>query len=472
MRLLGSVAFAALLLPASVRGEDYGRTPAGPALSDDSLLLGLVKDAVENRPEVGQVRAQIAAERERAPQSHVLPDPTLSLGIQNDGFGGIQIGKMESSWLYVVAAQTFPWPGKRGMRGDLAGLEAQIAEADLRRTLLTVAADVERAYLDLLLVSDQLGLLGKLESLWKQSEEVALARYQVGEAAQSDVLRAQLERNRLKQRRWAIESEARRKGAALNRLCGRPLDVAITANRTLADLPDPIVPNFEQARVWSEAESPELRKAQLVGQQADRRVDLARKERWPDLTVSAGVMPRWGNFGTMWQAGVAFNVPVWSLDKQSHVMAENHARGLAARGGAEALRQLLALRVRERLEALGALVEANRLYRSGLLVQSETTVSSTLLQYQVGRVSFASVMEALSGYLSDVNGFLDSIAAVHRITIAQREVSLDAPVGTGGAAITTASIPGAGATSAGSSSVRSSGQQTGADSAGPSMSRM
>jgi hypothetical protein len=174
----------------------------------------------------------------------------------------------------------------------------------------------------------------------------------------------------------------------------------------------------------------------------------------------------------MWQAGVAFNVPVWSLDKQSHVMAENHARGQSARGGAEALRQLLALRVRERLEALGALVEANRLYRSGLLVQSETTVSSTLLQYQVGRVSFASVMEALSGYLSDVNGFLESIAAVHRITIAQREVSLDAPGGTGGAVMGAASIPGAGATSAGSSSARSSGQPAGADSAGPSMSRM
>ena len=472
MRVVGSVVLTALLIPTSVLAESYGRAPSGPGLYDDPLLQGLIKEAVENRPEVGQARAQIAAERERAPQSHVLPDPTLSLGIQNDGFGGIQIGKMESSWLYVVAAQTFPWPGKRGMRGDLAGLEAQSSEADLRRTLLTVAADVERAYLDLLLVRDQLVLLSKLESLWKQSEVVALARYQAGEAAQSDVLRAQLERNRLKQRRWALESEARRKVAVLNRLRGRPLDDAVATNRTLADLPDPIIPDFAQAQAWSEAESPELRKARLVGQQADRRVDLAKKERWPDLTVSAGVMPRWGNFGTMWQAGVAFNVPVWSLDKQSHVMAENHARGQAARGGAEALRQLLALRVRERLEALGALVEANRLYRSGLLVQSETTVSSTLLQYQVGRVSFASVMEALSGYLSDVNGFLDSIAAVHRITIAQREVSLDAPGGTGGAVMGAASISGAGATSAGSSSARSSGQPAGVDSAGPSMSRM
>jgi len=466
------VAIGALLVPLSARAEIVLQGPSGPALQDDPLLRGLVKEAMEHRPEIGQVRAQIVAERERVPQSHVLPDPSLSLGIQNDGFAGIQIGKMESSWLYIVAAQTFPWPGKRGMRGEVVGLDAQNAESDLRRTLLSIAADVERAYLDLLLVRDQLGLLGKLESLWHQSEVVALARYQAGEGAQSDVLRAQLERNRLKQRRWALESEERRRVAVLNRLRGHALGDTVATNRSLTDVPDPILPDFEQAVAAAETESPELRKARLVGQQADRRVDLAKQERWPDLTVSAGVMPRWGDFGTMWQAGVAFNVPVWSLGKQAHAIAENQARGQAARGGAEALRQVVALRVHERLEALRALVEIARLYRSGLLVQSEATVASTLVQYQVGRISFASVMEALSGYLSDVNGFLDSIAAAQRLVIAQREVSLEAPGAAGGGAMGGSTIPGAGATASSASSGRGTGQQAGAENAGPSMSRM
>ena len=463
---------AALLIPTTASAQDVGRTRAGPAWQEDPMLRDLVREAVEKRPEVGQVRAQIAAERERMPQSHVLPDPSLSLGIQNDGFSGIQIGKMESSWLYIVAAQTFPWPGKRGMRGEVVGMDAQSAETDLRRTLLTVAADVERSYLDLLLVRDQLGLLGKLESLWQQSEVVALSRYQSGEGAQSDVLRVQLERSRLKQRRWALESEERRKVAVLNRVRGHALDEEIATHRTLADVPDPVFPDPEQAVVESLGESPELRKAQLVGQQAERRVDLAKKERWPDVTVSAGVMPRWGEFGTMWQAGVAFNVPVWSLGKQTHVIAENQARGQAARGGAATVREILALRVRERIESLRALLAVNRLYRSGLLAQSESTVASTLVQYQVGRVSFAAVLEALSGYLSDVNGFLDSVAAAQRIAIAQREISLESPGGAGGGSAGSASMPGTGAAGAAASSGRGSGQPSGTESSGSSMSRM
>jgi outer membrane protein TolC len=468
MRLL---ALAALLIPFSARAEDVGRAPTGPALQDDPLLSDLVKEAVENRPELAQVRAQIRAEQERVPQANTLPDPTLALGIQNDGFGGIQIGKMETSYVSIMASQTFPWAGKRWLRGEVVGLGKREAEADLQRVLLSIAADVDRAYLDLLLVRDRLRLLAKLESLWAQSEGITRIRYESGEAAQSDLLRAQLQRNRLRQQRWALESEERRRIAVLNRLRGHPLTDPVVTTRTLADLPDPALTDRDQAVKSALAGSPELRKAMLAGEQADRRVALASRERWPDVTVNAGIMPRGGNFPMMWQAGVAFNLPIWSAQKQSRIMAENRARGESARDGAEAMRQLLRQRVHERQAVLGALVEANRLYRGGLLIQSEATVSSTLAQYRVGRVSFASVLEALAGYLSDLNGFLDSVATTHRIVIAEQEISLDAPGGSSGG-VGGPAMPGAGASSSFSSAGRPAGSSQDGDSAGASMSRM
>jgi outer membrane protein, heavy metal efflux system len=461
-----------LLAATPARAVDPVQMPAGPTLLQDPVLRGLVKEAMEKRPELAQARAQIVAERERVPQSAVLPDPTLSLGIQNDGFSSIQIGKMETSWISIMASQTFPWAGKRGLRSELAGLGTREAEADLRRVLLSVAAEVERAYVDLLLVRDQLGLLTRLESLWTQSEGLARVRYESGEAAQSDLLRAQLQRNRLRQQRWALQGEEHRRIAVLNRLRGHPPTETIATTRSLTDLPDPVLPDPEQAAAAAEAESPELKKALLAEEQAGRRVDLANKERWPDVTVSAGVMPRWGGFKTMWLAGVAFNLPIWGAQKQSRAVAENQARGEAARDGAEAIRQLLRQRIYERLATLGALVEANHLYRSGLLVQSDATVSSTLSQYQVGRVTFASVLEALAGYLSDVNGFYDSVAAAQRIAIAERELSLDAPGGPAAGGMGGSAMPGAGATPAQSSSGRSAGSQQGGDTGGASMSRM
>jgi cobalt-zinc-cadmium efflux system outer membrane protein len=468
-RILFAVFWAALL-PA-VQAAEVLPAPSGPAFADDPTLKSFVKESLERRPELAQARAQIRAESERAPQMTALPDPTLSLGIQNDGFSGIQIGKMETSFLAVTASQTFPLAGKRGLRGAVAHLGERTAEADLQRALLSAEADVERAYLDLLLVRDQLALLAKLESLWAQSEGLARARYEAGEGTQSDLLRAQLERTRLRQRRWSLESDERRRVAALNRLRGHPLDEAVVLNRSLVELPDPLQPDPNQAVVQAETDSPELKKAILAGHQARHRVDLAKRERWPDLTVMAGLMPRWGDFPTMWQAAVSFNVPIWSTQKQARAVAENQARGEAAASGAETIRQVLRERIAERLAALNALVESNRLYRGGLLVQSEATVNSTLLQYQVGRVTFASVLEALVGYLNDRNGFLESIAAAQRIAIAQRELSLEASA-SGGAGIGGGAMPGAGGQASSGASAASASAQGAESGSGSSMTRM
>jgi len=427
--LAWAVLFLLLLFARVALAQAPGSPAAGPALADDALLAGLVNQAMETRPEIAQARATARAERARIPQVSAFPDPVLSLGIQNDGFRAIQIGKMETSYLAATASQTFPWYGKRGLRGEVITLAAREQETDLERARLFIQAEVERAYVDLLLVRDQLALLAKLEALWTQAEGMAKARYEAGDGAQSDLLRAQLERSRLKQRRFALEAEQRRRVGVLNRLAGRSQSDAILTSRSLTDFPDPVLRKATMALEDAEARSPELQKSGLAVEASDRLVDLAKKDYFPDLTVSAGIMPRWGSFETMWQAGLSFPLPVWAASRQARAVEENRLRTTAAQDGAETTRQVLRQRVSERLILLEALNETNRLYRSGLLVQSEATVSSTMLQYQVGRVTFASVLEALTGYVADINAFYESIAAAQRIDIAQREVSLDPTLG-------------------------------------------
>jgi hypothetical protein len=53
--------------------------------------------------------------------------------------------------------------------------------------------------------------------LWERSEALARSRYEVGNAPQSDILRAQLERTRLQQRRFALEAEERARLEALKK---------------------------------------------------------------------------------------------------------------------------------------------------------------------------------------------------------------------------------------------------------------
>ena len=440
-----------------------------PSLPADPLLQSLIREALDKRPEVHQAQATLRAESERVPQAGALPDPTLTLGIQNDGFQGLQVGKMETSYYQAMVTQPFFWPGKRDLRTDVASRQVKLAEAQLARVALTVEADVRRAYVDLLLARDQLSLLSKQEALWEQSEGLAKARYQVGAGPQSDLLRSQLERTRLRQQRLGLEAAERTRVQALNRLRGHPLEDQIETAVHLSDLGEPRLPALEDALADAEERSPELSQARLSVEQAEKRVELANRERYPDMALSAGVMPR-GSLDPMWTLSFSVGLPVWSGRKQGRAVAESEARRDAEGQGAETIRQILRLRTEERLALLDATLKTNQLYSGGLLVQSEGTTESTMGQYRVGRVTFASVLEALNGYVADRASFLESMAQAQRIAIAQWELSLDPPPGAT-ASMSAGAVPGAGTMGGGPAKVGMGGGAGGAEPAAPSANR-
>jgi len=425
--------------------------PAGgmASLPLDPVLSQLIEESLATRPELKQAEATVTAERERVPQVGALPDPVLLLGIQNDGFNGIQIGKMETSWYQVMISQGLPWPGKRGFREDVAKLGADQAETSVVRLRLGTEADVRRAYLDLLVVRERLALLDDLERIWQRSIGTARARYEAGDAAQSDVMRSQLELNRIQQRRWSMRAEEASRVQALNRLRGHPLDEPIGSGSAVGDLPLPALPELTTAIDDAEARSPELAWAHVASTQAEAQTRLARRERYPDLSIQVGIMPR-GALEPMWTAGVSIGLPIWSGRKQSRAVAESEARANASAQGAEAVAQVLRLRVAERRAALASLLETIRIYRQGLLVQSQATTESTLAQYRVGKVTFASVLDANAGLLSDKEAYLLACADAQRVAIASAEVSLEL-LGAAGAAggMGGTSIPGAGAVGGG-----------------------
>ena len=207
----------------------------------------------------------------------------------------------------------------------------------------------------------------------------------------------------------------------------------------------------------AEGRSPEVLLSVLGVEQAGRRLELARKEKLPDFAVTAAIMPR-GGLEPMWQVGISVGLPIFAGSKQNRAVDESAHRQIGEAQGAEALRQILRLRTHERLTKLLALNRTNQQYRSQVLVLSAAAARSTLSQYEVGRVPFASALEALSGYITDRVSYLGSIADAQLIAIAQKEVSLDPTPSIAGGSQAGA-MPGASA--AASTSAAAAGQQTG-----------
>ena len=136
----------------------------------------------------------------------------------------------------------------------------------------------------LLLARGQLRLLDAQDALWKKAEALARTRYEVGQGSQTDVLRAQLQRTRLRQAQVAAQTEVHARRIELNRLALRPLDADVATPQRLEDLPLPTP--LPDAVTMTLQQSPDLALAELAVQQAGRRVELAQIESKPDLAVT------------------------------------------------------------------------------------------------------------------------------------------------------------------------------------------
>jgi outer membrane protein TolC len=398
--------------------------------AEEPRLAALVEEALAKNPEVLEADEALTAARARPNQARALPDPTLSFTYTNDGWSPT-LGERDMTTLGVMGSQVLTWPGKRQLRGAISAKEADQAAQQAARVRLNVVAAAKRAYFGLALARELMTLVVEQEEIWKQIEGVARARYGVGQGAQQDVLRVQIEVTRTQQLRAEQQAEARVRGAELNRLLARALDQPIAAAEPLALVKDPRPRDEVLAQV--EEGSPELRAASAAIERDRLLVGLAEKESRPDFAVQAGYMNR-GRLDSMWQAGVAFNLPLRRRRLQG-ARAEAEARARASERRLESLRLELRFRTEERLAQRDTAETLARLYGDGIVPQDQMSVEAAVANYQAGKVPFVAVLEALATLYGDRSTHLRVLASHQRIRASLEEASLDATsdLPTGGA---------------------------------------
>jgi len=391
---------------------------------EEPALEALVREALEARPELAQAAAQVQAARERVPQAAAMPEPMLQVAVQNDGFTAWRVGVMGTSWVGFMASQTFPFPGKLGLRGELAEADVRASLLAADRVRLSTIAEVRRSALALQVVRERRALADKLLGLDARLVEVARLRLASGGGSQAEVLRAQVEVTRVAQRRLSLEAEERVQVNALNRLRRRPLDTPIPPLAQLDTLPGLLAE--ADALTLAKARSPELLAAKTSRTRAGAAAALGQRSYLPDVSVSASLMLR-GALEPMWALSVGAPLPLFAGARQSRAVAEAEAQALAADRSAEAIEQLLELRARQREATMAALSAVWASTRERLLPQADAAAESTATLYATGRATFADVLDANAVSISEADAALQVVANAWRLVIAQDELSLNEP---------------------------------------------
>lgn len=343
----------------------------------------VVQEALANNPDIKASLQRWESSKAVIPQVQTLPDPRVTAGYRDMARQDVMYG----------LSQEIPFPGKLGLKGEVAARQSDRIEQDYLATQLTVIARLKEVFYDLHFIHDSIRILRQTMLLLKEFERTATARYSVGQAAQQDVLRAQTEISRLLARLATLEQRRQSLHAGINRILNRlpsdplgiPEEIRFTPMRyALAELNELL-----------DRTSPLLRGQQRTVEQGNQAIALAKREYYPDFELSGlGTRDPVMNVNG-YQVMLNIKIPLYYATKQREGVNEAVASRDAAFQDLHALRQELLARIKDDVAQAERAELLIKLLRDAIIPQSRLTLASAQASYAVGSVDFLTLLNSL-----------------------------------------------------------------------------
>lgn len=346
-------------------------------------LRSLVREAMENNPDIRAAQQRWEAAKAVIPQVKTLPDPMLNLGY----------AKVEEREVMYGFSQEVPFPGKLRLRGEVATREAERMEQESLAVPLRVIARLKEAFYDLAFVHTSIETVEKNRRLLLDFAQTAEARYAVGRGVQQDIFRAQTEVSRLLGRLATLEQRQASLQAELNRLLNRPPSASLGMPQRIQM--QPLRRSLEDLHALIEHASPLLQAQHKSVERGDQSIALARREFLPDFAVSVGGVRNDTMRKNGYQVMLGIKVPLYYATRQREAVREALASREAAVQDARAVRQELLFRLRDNVVQAQRAEKLIALLTDAILPQARLTLESAQAGYAVGKVDFLTLLSSL-----------------------------------------------------------------------------
>ena len=201
-----------------------------PRLDQNATLVTLITYAMLNQPRVAEAYYNYNSSIERITVERSLPDPKVTFEMD--------VTNVVSTVMPGLMID-IPWPMKLVARADVASAQSQAKYFIFESAVLETAFGVKRPYYRLHFLEDRIRVNRNMLNLMNQLEQVARAQNEAGKVTLQDVLRAQIEQERLKTEianledsRNPLMAELKTALGHLPRSAGSPRPVGVQVNTT------------------------------------------------------------------------------------------------------------------------------------------------------------------------------------------------------------------------------------------------
>ncbi len=352
-------------------------TAAAPMALDEAIRLALVR-----APMLDARRAQVVAADQESRRAGALPDPELSVGIENGpvtGQDAFDLRADEMTMKRIGLRQAIPARAKRDAARTLAARTVDEASAQVQAEQLNIRRAVAEAWIGVWAAQRELESLKALRGQAALAAKLAKARVAGGAESITDALATEAAVIEVDNQIEAARAEQAAARASLARWIGDDQIGDLSGGPDLTALP------VSELRLLTEINrlGPLLPiNAQLETKAAE--VDAARAEKLPDWSVGASYGQRDRGRSDMVTLEFSVGLPLFGRNRQDRGVAAREAQYQATLATREDLRRQEAARIRAGIARWDGLKRQVALHETALLPLSGDRSATALASYRAG----------------------------------------------------------------------------------------
>ena len=398
--------FAVATLVVSLTASALRAQDSTASTNATHTLDALVAEALENNPELKFYDAEISAAKSGRKTAGLLANPEVSGGVGQKRVTGGGLSAEGVAWS-VSVMQPFEWPGRIGLRKAIANHDIELAQLGYERFKIALAGRVRTLAYGLFAAQEKSAAATEVAERFKALREVLVQRDPAG---LTPLLETRvIEATELNAQRKASEALLSTQAAMLelNQLRGVSPDTRLTISQ--ANLAFHPTPQDRGALIAvARTNSFELRVRAVELAQQGFRVDLAKNERYPSISVGPTYSQE--NAGNDREriigVGVSLPLPLWNRNKGNIEVAV--ARQMQAEVSLNVTEREIQRRVIEAALTYETKLHEMAKWRPDSVQHFREAAEVADRHYRLGAVPISTYVELQKQYLDAVEGLLDT----------------------------------------------------------------
>lgn len=344
------------------------------------------------------IKARSQSMSELAVASGKLPDPQLKLGLSNLPTDTFNLGQEAMTQAVIGVRQQFPRGQTRALSSARINESVARSDAEAENRKHMIVQAVREQYTRIYLHRERQRILQQSLIIFTDLAEITRDYYATGRAHQQDVVQAQLELSKVKERLAGMQQQEEEARARLAEWIGTD------AYRDLEPQWPPVAqPAPVQQIIAGLAEHPRMRAWQHEVAKARTSEEIARQAYKPGFAVDlayggrGGQNPDGTNRADFLSVFVTMDIPLFTKNRQDRVLASS----IADTSATQFVRDDIYRAMKARADQLGATLareqERLRLYKEYLLPQAAFNAAAAFEAYQDAIDDLTTLMRARIG---------------------------------------------------------------------------